>query len=110
MYQKLDVPKLMKALKPKEENKSDKSELLTGAFMINVADGENIKPTQKNGSSNPYVYIKVPEGTVVPPSVQSTQRKNKSEESVLESKPTILSGSACEILRYLRFNVISAYQ
>jgi GTPase involved in cell partitioning and DNA repair len=68
--------------------------------MVNVAHGENIKPTQKSGSSNPYVYIKVPEGTVVPPPEQPLQRKKaKTEEPEPEPKPTILNGSACEILR-----------
>ncbi|KAJ3408968.1 hypothetical protein HDV05_004660 [Chytridiales sp. JEL 0842] len=38
-----------------------------GAFRIQIAYAENLKPVTKSGSASPFIVIRVPEGTVVPP-------------------------------------------
>ncbi|KAI8927542.1 hypothetical protein BC831DRAFT_451831 [Entophlyctis helioformis] len=88
----------------------DLEDKLTGAFKIQVAFAENVKPVYKNGLSNPYLVIRVPDGTVVPPPEQPDTPRKMSPRSKtpggddVDSKPvpptpTILNGAACELLR-----------
>lgn len=47
----------------------DDTDTVSGAFKIQMLYAENLKPCNKNGLANPYVVVRVPEGTVVPPSL-----------------------------------------
>ncbi len=76
---------------------------VTGAFKIHVSYAENLKPTLKSGASNPYLIVRVPEGTIVPP-VEDIPRKKTmspgSEEPSSIPQPTTLTGNSCELFRY----------
>ncbi|KAJ3053773.1 hypothetical protein HK102_011647, partial [Quaeritorhiza haematococci] len=48
------------------------SDTVSGQFKIQILYAENVKPCNKNGLANPYVVVKVPEGTVVPPADDDT--------------------------------------
>ncbi|KAJ3136796.1 hypothetical protein HDU90_002361 [Geranomyces variabilis] len=43
-----------------------------GAFNIQLLYAENLKPCNKNGLANPYVIVRVPDGTVVPMTAEPT--------------------------------------
>ncbi|KAJ3155766.1 hypothetical protein HDU86_004235 [Geranomyces michiganensis] len=43
-----------------------------GAFKIQLLYAENLKPCNKNGLANPYIIVRVPDGTVVPMSAEPT--------------------------------------
>ncbi|KAJ8328778.1 hypothetical protein QVD99_004525 [Batrachochytrium dendrobatidis] len=89
----------------------DQEELITGAFKIHASFAENIKPINKYGMSSPYIIVRVPEGTVVPPpaldtsALKTTRSKSQNSPSNQESAPptppapTTLTGSSCELLR-----------
>ncbi|KAJ3300949.1 hypothetical protein HDV03_001573 [Kappamyces sp. JEL0829] len=83
-------------------------DFVTGAFKIHVSYAENLKPTLKNGSSNPYLIVRVPEGTVVPPPEDVPRKKTMSptteQEPEAPPQPTILSGNACELFRSRAIN------
>lgn len=73
---------------------------ITGAFKISVSYANNIKPTNKNGSCNPYVVVRVPEGTEIPPEdMTPTSAISKALKEVIPPRPTILIGNACELFR-----------
>ncbi|KAJ3277587.1 hypothetical protein HK104_003178, partial [Borealophlyctis nickersoniae] len=106
---------------------SDDSNSVSGAFKIQILYGENLKPCNKNGLASPYVVVRVPEGTVLPPdedmqaggagaaamarsstgttgsSSASTLGRPRSSSSSGSSgaapAPTVLNGSACEMAR-----------
>jgi hypothetical protein len=88
------------ALKKKKKTKPS-AEGISGAFKVIVEYAENIKAMNKNGLSNPYVVIRVPEGTVVPidDELENVPAKDDSKP-VKEILPTVLNGSACEIVKY----------
>lgn len=75
------------------------SDYVTGAFKIHVSYAENIKPTLKNGSSNPYLIVRVPEGTVVPPIEIHKQSMSSTSEAPPPASQTILTGNGCELFR-----------
>jgi hypothetical protein len=45
----------------------DDNSTVKGAFKIQLSYAENLKPVTKSGSANPYLVLRVPEGTIVPP-------------------------------------------
>lgn len=69
------------------------NELVCGIFKIHLAFAENVKGCNKNGQSNPYVIIKLPEGTIKPPS------DNGDSESIEKQKSKVLIGRDCEVVR-----------
>jgi hypothetical protein len=90
--------KSMAQLKPQTS-----ADTITGAFKVHVAYAENVKPTNKSGLSNPYVIVRVPEGTLVPPdeSLAVYKKKSKSKrESIDSDLPVVLKGTDCELFRY----------
>jgi C2 domain len=112
MYRMMNVQAIARNVK-QHKQRADKGsktpslsdDFLTGAFNVHVAYAENIKPTLKTGASNPYVLVRVPEGTVVPPapSQPANRKKNISpstkEGPTPEPAPTILTGSGCELFK-----------
>ena len=88
-----------------EKKPSVSSDFLTGTFNVHVAYAENIKPTLKTGASNPYLIVRVPEGTVVPPPPQPANRKKtmspSAEEELpqAEPEPLVLTGNNCELFK-----------
>ncbi|KAJ1561542.1 hypothetical protein HK096_004316, partial [Nowakowskiella sp. JEL0078] len=76
------------------------NDVVKGAFGLQIAYAEDLKPCQKNGLSNPYLIVRVPDGTVVPPqstessSTDSIFRRNGADET-----PVVLTGKECEIIR-----------
>jgi hypothetical protein len=88
--------KSMAQLKPQPANDS-----VAGAFKIHVAYGENIKSTMKTGFSNPYVILRVPEGTLIPLDESVLIYKKKSRRNSVDSDiPVVLKGTDCELFRY----------
>lgn len=85
-----------KSIMVTSRNSSD-NEFVSGAFRIFVSHAENIKPLNKNGTSNPYVIVRMPEGTIIPPedSVDSKSPKDKAARLA----PIILKGSACDLFK-----------
>jgi hypothetical protein len=97
--------KSMAQLKPQTT-----ADTITGAFKVHVAYAENVKPTHKSGLSSPYVIVRVPEGTLVPPdeSLAIYKKKSKSKrESVDSDLPVVLKGNDCELFRYWVTNQVS---
>jgi Ca2+-dependent lipid-binding protein len=81
----------------------DASTRIKGQFVIHVSHAENLKPTNKNGLSNPYVIIRVPEGTVVTPQEQVHRAQSFAFKHQLESasnESIVVTGNACELFRY----------
>ena len=58
---------------------------LSGRIQIQIEYGENLKPSNNTGSSNPYVIIKVPEGTDIPTTADNVN--------------SVLNGKDCELAR-----------
>ncbi|TPX74857.1 hypothetical protein CcCBS67573_g03877 [Chytriomyces confervae] len=76
----------------------DEQDKVKGAFKIELVYAENVKPVTKNGLANPFMVVRMPEGTVVPaqdPSDSSASAKANTSPSV----PVILTGNACELVR-----------
>ena len=95
-----------KTMKIKSPNQGTMDDLVSGAFKIHVSYAENLKPTLKSGSSNPYIIARVPEGTVKPPEEAPPAKKTMSPASTDEPppptpQPTVLTGSSCELFRYI---------
>jgi hypothetical protein len=75
---------------------------VAGAFRLHVIYAENIKAINKNGLSNPYVIIRVPENTVVPPKEDDTISKKSmsgDEMEIVDKKPVVLTGAACDLVK-----------
>ena len=93
-----------KTIKLQSSNADTTEEFISGTFKIHVSYGENLKPTLKSGSSNPYLLVRVPEGTVkppeeAPPATKKTMSPSSDEPTPPAPQPTILSGSSCEVFR-----------
>ncbi|KAI8904792.1 hypothetical protein EDD86DRAFT_212795 [Gorgonomyces haynaldii] len=109
MYKMMNVQAISKTVKDHRKSMAilgkkspaamaaDKAEGITGAFKVYVSYGENIKPINKNGLSNPYVIVRVPEGTIVPPDEEMETKKKKDDDKPLQ--PTVLTGSQCDLVR-----------
>jgi hypothetical protein len=90
-------------------------EKLSGQLKIEVAYSENLKPCNKNGLANPYLTIRVPEDTIVPPSKTDEEVKldgldgndNQRPSPVTSSNASggggggekQLTGKECELIR-----------
>ncbi|KAJ3164758.1 hypothetical protein HK101_000371 [Irineochytrium annulatum] len=89
---------------------------IKGAFRIELAYAENLKPVTKAGLANAYLVVRVPENTVVPPpdpddmttgatpsspttiaSSLSSGKLRRNSESL--TTPLVLTGSMCELAR-----------
>jgi uncharacterized protein (UPF0303 family) len=95
----------------------DEDEEVKGSFKIQVSYAENIKPVTTAGLANPYISIRVPEGTAVPPpdpedmtqSLGATSPSsaatpppvvpNTASTASSNNAPTVLTGSTCEMAR-----------
>ncbi|KAJ3258354.1 hypothetical protein HK103_003642 [Boothiomyces macroporosus] len=110
MYRTMNVSAITKTVKNHRKSMAilkktpdpSSGDTVTGAFKVQASYAENIKPLNKNGTSNPYVIVRVPEGTVVPPPEQLPTKspKNKSPDAEeLPPAPTVLTGNSCELLR-----------
>ena len=84
----------MSVYNPKQYQKLTQETKLSGQLKIHVAYAENLKPSNKNGLSNPYIIIRVPEGTEVPPSVSTVDETKDTPDT---SK--FLNGKECELVR-----------
>jgi C2 domain len=111
MYRLMNGAAISKTVKEHRKNTTGKSndgsdaDAATGAFRVFVSYAENIKPINKNGMSNPYVIIRVPDGTVVPAenentSPMNTPKNGNPKDDVAKPEPTVLTGSACELVKY----------
>lgn len=103
--------------KPTTQEEFNQLDTITGSFRLQIAYGEDIKGVNKNGSSNPYLVVSVPDGTEVYPeeSLASTKKKNSGkivvhkqgetekvdddEDDEEKLKPIILTGAACELAK-----------
>lgn len=92
MYRLMNGAAISKVVKENGgKRRSNDSSNGVGAFQILVCYAENIKPITKNGTCNPYVIIRVPEGTIVnEPSKTPTGPVTK----------VVLTGAACELVRF----------
>ncbi|KAJ1559631.1 hypothetical protein HK405_009884, partial [Cladochytrium tenue] len=93
------------------QDEDDDDEEVHGAFKVQVAYAENVKPVTTAGLANAYVTIRVPDGTTVPPpdpddlsnAVMPTNFLGAAGRvlpvTTSSSGPTILTGSACEQAR-----------
>ncbi|KAJ3414132.1 hypothetical protein HDV05_007076 [Chytridiales sp. JEL 0842] len=98
-----------KKKKPKQDSNADDEDEVKGSFKIQVSYAENIKPVTSAGLANPYISIRVPEGTVVPPPDLEDMTIAPGEEgegaaaapvvAPVSTGPTTLTGSACEMAR-----------
>ncbi|KAI8903699.1 hypothetical protein DFJ77DRAFT_429222 [Powellomyces hirtus] len=89
-----------------------------GAFKIQLSYAENLKPCNKNGLANPYIIVRVPDGTVVPIAAEpaatsrlsnttntitalspSGKRSSTGSGSTPAAGPTVLNGIHCELAR-----------
>ncbi|KAJ3124134.1 hypothetical protein HK098_001360 [Nowakowskiella sp. JEL0407] len=92
---------LRKARSNKKSTLSD-DESIHGAFKIEVSYAENLKAVNKNGMSNGYTIIRVPEGTVVEAPIdddETTLVDGKDSVQSVPKPPQILNGVACELLK-----------
>ncbi|KAJ2993733.1 hypothetical protein HDV02_002096 [Globomyces sp. JEL0801] len=114
MYKMMNVSAITKTVKNhrksmailKSVDKTAASEAkITGAFKFHATYAENVKPINKNGTSNPYLIVRVPEGTVVPPLEQPTalspSKVKDGDDRPKAPTPTatVLTGNACELFR-----------
>ncbi|RKO83581.1 hypothetical protein BDK51DRAFT_50831, partial [Blyttiomyces helicus] len=76
-------------------------DMVTGAFKIQLSYAENLKPCTKTGLANPYVVVRVPDGTIVPPSASAAPKTAASttRTSTSSSGPSVLTGTHCELAR-----------
>ncbi|KAI8819033.1 uncharacterized protein EV422DRAFT_498416 [Fimicolochytrium jonesii] len=84
---------------------------VSGALKVHLSYAENLQPCNKNGLANPYIILRVPDGTVVPPPETSatpaaasstggrTTPFTGSSSANPPVGPTILNGIACELAR-----------
>jgi hypothetical protein len=79
----------------------DDREEVHGAFKIEVAYAENIKPANNSGLANAYVTIRVPEGTMSAGSADiTTNLVELPTSSVAQAeKASVLNGKDCEMAR-----------
>ncbi|KAJ3022360.1 hypothetical protein HKX48_006394 [Thoreauomyces humboldtii] len=83
-----------------------------GAFQIHLSYAENLKPCNKNGLANPYIIVRVPDGTVVPALEEAPASRilsmtgatvsipsARSSTGSSSAGPTILNGLQCELAR-----------
>lgn len=98
--------KSMAVLKKSPVNATASNDKVHGAFKIHASYAENIKPLNKNGTTNAYVVVRVPEGTVVPPEEKLTSKSPVGSGGMGElgqrpaPAPVVLTGNACELFRY----------
>jgi hypothetical protein len=92
-------------------------EKMGAIYKVHVCYGEDLKPCNKNGLSNPYVIFRVSEGTEAAPTIQAEQSYFSSllaksatlsgnlsgalsgRSDTVSSNPHILKGKECELLR-----------
>lgn len=86
-------------------------EKISGQLKIEVAYSENLKPCNKNGLANPYLTIRVPEGTIVPPSKTDEEAKLDGIDAAARRPSSVtsnnssgggekqLTGKECELIR-----------
>lgn len=72
MYKSITDQNIKKIPKPKLTNVRAADGTITGTFGLEIVFGENLKPCNKNGLTNPYVVIKLPEGTKPLPDESAT--------------------------------------
>ncbi|KAJ3217267.1 hypothetical protein HDU67_008179 [Dinochytrium kinnereticum] len=80
----------------------DEDEEVKGSFKVQIAYAENVKPVTSAGLSNPFVTIRVPDGTVVPPpdpDDPTTGAVGGATTAAQSGAPVVLNGSACEMAR-----------
>ncbi|KAJ3151671.1 hypothetical protein HK101_001872, partial [Irineochytrium annulatum] len=71
-----------------------------GSFRIQVGYAENVKPVTTAGLSNPYVTVRVPEGTVQPPPEADDDGDAPTTPTTLtRSGGSVLTGAQCEMAR-----------
>ena len=115
MYKMMNAASLNKSVRdyratmaPSSQNSKKDEEKMRGQLKIQIAYSENLKPCNNNGKSNPYVVIKVPEGTEVPPVVfedevfdGDTKRPGSimSKSSGGGAGPAVLNGKDCELAK-----------
>ncbi|KAJ3063359.1 hypothetical protein HDU98_000827 [Podochytrium sp. JEL0797] len=69
---------------------------IKGAFRIELMYAENVKPVTKSGLANPYMVIRLPDGTIMPAVEDEAAASNGDAK---KPKSTTLTGSACELAR-----------
>ncbi|KAI8608102.1 hypothetical protein BC830DRAFT_37847 [Chytriomyces sp. MP71] len=79
----------------------DEQDKVHGAFRIELVYAENVKPVTKNGLANPFMVVRLPDGTVVPPLETDDPNANSffSKITAAPSVPIALTGNACELAR-----------
>ena len=111
MYKMMNVAAITKTVRDHRKSmaiiksKSATEPEISGTFKVYVSYGENIKPINKNGLSNPYVIVRVPEGTIVPPDEDVENSKKKDDDAPEKpAEPVVLTGSACDLIRTRAIN------
>ncbi|KAJ1565855.1 hypothetical protein HK096_008593 [Nowakowskiella sp. JEL0078] len=89
------------AKKSKSIPNPKQNEFVKGGCGIQIVYAEDLKPCNKNGLSNPYLVIKLPDGTIVPTSAMPPLVLNGMVMNASQSKndTMTLAGKDCEILR-----------
>ena len=109
MYELMNVKKINETMlnhmetvnESKIEDPATNSKI-KGQFKIEVILAENLKPTNKSGSSDPFAVMRVPEGTRIPPleKVQRADNQTLKEKSINNAEEEIiLKGNECELFR-----------
>ncbi|KAJ3127793.1 hypothetical protein HK098_005792 [Nowakowskiella sp. JEL0407] len=108
LYKRMNVSSVAQSVREYRRNFSRKGagankiawqqeEVVKGGLGVEIAYAEDLKPCSKNGLSNPYVVVRVPDGTIVPPQADTEGLPKSSKQKTDE--PTILNGKECEIIR-----------
>ncbi|KAI9009533.1 hypothetical protein BC832DRAFT_590887 [Gaertneriomyces semiglobifer] len=111
IYKEMNIPELTRVLRRyrvamgSQKENTDEEPNVKGAFKLQISYAENVKPCNKNGLANPYVIVRVPDGTIVPPLVEPTAMDNvqtdrgTADTTTAPPAPTVLTGVQCELCR-----------
>ena len=109
MYELMNVKKInqtilehLEFLNERKRNSKIHDNFVSGQFRIQVVCAENLKPTNKNGSSDPFAVMRVPEGTVLPPleKVQRADNETQKDRGLDDlAEDVILRGDDCVLFR-----------
>ena len=108
MYLLMNVKKINQTLLKHVEEVEElnavgkKRSTLRGQFKFQVVCAENLRPTNKSGSSDPFVVIRVPEETRVPPLEKVIREDNQTQKDRSINNPSeeiILRGNDCVLFK-----------
>ncbi|KAJ3080916.1 hypothetical protein HK100_010020, partial [Physocladia obscura] len=77
----------------------DDKDKIKGAFKIEIMYAENVKPVTKSGLANPYMVVRIPEGTISLPPEESHSGLFAKMTTAAPTVPIPLTGNLCELGR-----------